>query len=389
MTNLNLQNMVAALGAEVLTRDTVYIHNSWDMNMLTPSRQTKLMADMATLVGPERMDYSYLRPLQDAINKLHKRSKPNFIMEPVVFSAIMAPPGGKKPVQQRICRLGRRGYNEVQMDWETNPRVDQVGFRRPGDPYYSVLVTIEHKSLGTEFVYYVTHLAMSKSKLKNHKPKAIADLYARATNVFKSATSAIRCVESAYPVSTHVAACTVARNSDHVVSTLKQHFKAAFGKLRNETSQTLITPGLQLPLLDILVALMRGETPAEVTHPTLRKVMEEYCNSERELIEQQRDSPVSEHVLMVTSFGDEPTGCVFYTNKRNEFYMRQIESLDCLPVAVVGRLQTVAINRQSGTIAGVGAVVPHFKGLLRDGIDCIAVLVTEDELKSVFEGQLL
>lgn len=386
MTNLNLQNMVAALGAEVLTRDTVYIHNSWEMNMLTPSRQTKLMTDMATLVGPERMDYSYLRPLQDAINKLHKRSKPNFIMEPVVFSAIMAPPNGRKPVQQRICRLGRRVYNEVQMDWETNPRVDQVGFRRPGDPYYSVLVTIEHKSLGTEFVYYVTHLAMSKSKLKNHKPKAIADLYARATNVFKSATSAIRCVESAYPVSTHVAACTVARNSDHVVSTLKQHFKNAFSDLRQRTVGKLIES--RAPLLDMMVALMRGETLSAVTHPDLRKVMEEYCNSERELMEQHRDSPVSEHVLMVTSFGDEPTGCVFYTNKRNEFYMRQIESLDCLPVAVVGRLQTVAINKLSGTIAGVGAVVPHYKGLLRDGIDCIAVLVTEDELKSVFEGQL-
>jgi hypothetical protein len=379
--------MVAALGAEVLTRDTVYLHNSWDMNMLTPSRQTKLMADMATLVGPERMDYSYLRPLQDAINKLHKRSKPNFIMEPVVFSAIMSPPPSTN-APKRICRLGRNRYNESQMQWETTPYIDQVGFRRPGDPYYSALVAIEHRSVGTEFVYYVTHLAMSKSKLKSHKPKVIADLYARATNVFKSATSAIRCVESAYPVSTHVAARTIARNSDHVVNTLNQHFKNALSNLRQKTRDNLTDRKVEGPLLDMLVALLRGETLSAITHPELRTVMEEYYNSERELIEQQRDSPVSEHVLMVTSFGDDPTGCVFYTNKRNEFYMRQIESLDCLPVAVVGRLQTVAINKRSGTIAGVGAVVPHYKGLLRDGIDCIAVCVTEDELKSVFEGQL-
>jgi hypothetical protein len=116
--------------------------------------------------------------------------------------------------------------------------------------------------------------------------------------------------------------------------------------------------------------------------------MEEYRNSERELIEQQRDSPLSDHVLMVTSFGDDPTGCAFYTNKRGEFYMCRFQSLDCLPEAVVGRLQTVAINKAAGPIPGVGAVVPHYSSsLLREGMDFLAVLVTDDELKTVFEGQ--
>ena len=383
ITMQTLSDAVDELGGAVLTRNTVYIRNTGDMRRLIPSVQTKLMTDMATLVGADRLDDSYLHPLQHAMNKLHKRDKPNFVMEPVVFSPVAQP-------SAPLCRFGKERWNHLQSAHERIPQIDQVGFRRPGDPYYSVVVSIERRFRGSEemFVYYVTHMAACAGQMKTRKSRAITEAYARSTSVFKSAATAIRCVASAQPVSTHVAARTVAYNSDYTVSTLTKYFRESFEKLRDETSRKLITPASRLPLLDILVTLMRGETLSNIPHPDLRKVMEGYRDSERELIEQQRDSPLSDHVLMVTSFGDDPTGCAFYTNKRGEFYMCRFQSLDCLPVAVVGRLQTVAINKAAGPIPGVGAVVPHYSSsLLREGMDCLAVLVTEDELKTVFEGQ--
>jgi hypothetical protein len=384
MTNTNLQHMVDELGAGVLTRDAVYIHRTFEMAQLTPTQQAEYMAEKTALVGADRVDSSYLIPLQHAINKLHKRNKLSFIMEPVVFSSVAEPSGP-------LYNFGKDRYNHLQQAYEKIPYIDQVGFRRPGDPYYSVIVSIERRiKVGEDaFVYYVTHMAGRRSEVKTRSPRPITDKYAKVTSVFRSAAAAIRCVASAQPVSTYVAASTVAYNSDYVVRNLNGYFKEEFEKLRNETGRKLTNSKLQLPLLDVLVALMRGETVSELPHPNLRKAMEEYRDSERELVEQQRDSLLSEHVLMVTSFGDDTHGCAFYTNKRNEFYMRRIESLGCLPEAVVGRLQTVAINKAAGTIPGVGMVVPHCSHtLLRSGTDCIAVLVTEDELKSVFEGQL-
>lgn len=384
VTMQTLSNAVDELGAGVLTRDTVYIHRTFEIAQLTPTQQAEYMADRTALVGAGRVDSSYLIPLQHAMNKLHKRDKPNYVMEPVVFSSVAAPGGP-------LYNFGKDRYNHLQQAYEKIPYIDQVGFRRPGDPYYSVVVSIERRIKGGEdtFVYYVTHMAGRRRDMKTRNPRPITGEYSKATSVFRSAAAAIRCVASAQPVSAYVAASTVAYNSEYVVRNLTGYFKEEFEKLRNEIARKLTNIEARLPLLDVLVTLMRGETLSDIPHPTLRKVMEEYRNSERELIEQQRDSPVSEHVLMVTSFGDDPTGCAFYTNKRGEFYMRRFQSLDCLPEAVVGRLQTVAINKAAGAIPGVGMVVPHCRGsLLRDGMECLAVLVTEDELKSVFEGQL-
>jgi hypothetical protein len=378
-----LSNAVDELGGAVLTGSTMYIRNTGDMKHLTPTQQAAYMANKTMLVGADRLDDSYLRPLQHAMNKLHKRDKPNFVMEPVVFSAVASP-------SSPLCRFTYDRYNHLQQGWDKIPQIDQVGFRRPGDPYYSVIVSIECRIKGGEdtFVYYVTHLATCAGQNKDRKSKAISEKYARATSVFRSATAAIRCVASAQPVSTHVAARTVAYNSEYTVRNLTGYFKEEFERLQDTISRKLIKPESRLALLDILVTLMRGETLSNIPHPELRKVLEEYRSSKRELIEQQRDSPLSDHVLMVTSFGDDPTGCAFYTNKRGEFYMCRFQSLDCLPVAVVGRLQTVAINKAAGPIPGVGAVVPHYSSsLLREGMDCLAVLVTEDELKTVFEGQ--
>jgi hypothetical protein len=379
-----LSDAVDELGGAVLTRNTMYIRNTGNMRKLIPSVQVALMEEKTALVGADRLDDSYLRPLQHAMNKLHKRANPNFVMEPVVFSKVAQP-------SAPLCRFGKERWNRLQETHERVPQIDQAGFRRPGDPYYSVVVSIERRFRGTEelFVYYVTHMAACAGQMKTRKPRAITESYARSTRVFESATAAIRCVASAQPVSTHVAARTVAYNSDYTVSTLTNYFRESFDKLRDETSRKLTNTESRLPLLDVMVTLMRGETLSDIPHPSLRKVMEEYRNSERELIEQQRDSPLSDHVLMVTSFGDDPTGCAFYTNKRGEFYMCRFQSLDCLPEAVVGRLQTVAMNKAAGPIPGVGAVVPHYSSsLLREGMDCLAVLVTEDELKTVFEGQL-
>ena len=394
MTNKKLQDMVDGLGADTLTDNTVYVVANTYMDSFVPSVQQARMRDRIALVGAENVSDSLILPLREALAKRQagKRGRhgPHLVMEPVTFTSIV------RDEKARICEFGKDKWNYLSQQWEKEPRIDQVAFRRPDDSHYSVLVTIEGKYTGAQsFVrtYHVTYLAASQSAGKERRSKVIDGSFSRYTFSYKSVNAALNAVYAAPVVSPHVVARTIMWRNADLPTTLNSYFNNEVQVARSAANLDLTAGKIRPAVLDALLSLMPGKTPVAALSPELLEVLQKYTAQVEEIMAQQEGSLISDYVVMVATLGDLPDGFVFSMGKDMRFKMRRVESLDCLPSAVVGRLQTIYVNKPAlatrPLLAGVGALVKHgAKGLVREGTDCIAVLVTEEELHDIFKDDL-
>ena len=257
MTNANLQDAVDALGNSKLTGDTVYVLQPSHMRNLTPKAQEGFIQSIVSQLALEgrELDYTFITPLRDAIAKRRsgKRGRlcPSAVMEPVSFKEIRSDSSNRN-----MAVLGRNVYNELTQSYQHENRVDQIGFRYPGDSHYSVLVSLERNYTSSQnftLTYHVTYLAASCLHKKDRARSVIRGEHAKFTYSYKSPGAAIDAVYAAPRVSPHAVARTIAWNNRHVLGRMQQYFSEKLHYARSDLMDKLRERDKQSALVHTIV----------------------------------------------------------------------------------------------------------------------------------------
>lgn len=346
------------------------------MMRLTPEAQTKWVRTLD--FTPE---CELITPVVAAIHAAAKRKKLPLVVEPVRWSI-----AEDQQHTREVCRMGRQYYNELSQSWCNQSQWDQVGIRRPDDPFYSVVV-----SIGRSGSFYTTRLVERKAGTKATGPVVIMQgRERRATSITGSIAAMAKKVVQSEFITEELLVAAVRSNLKEVPRMMKEYFLKSEAKTNMDAAEVLTKTVLRDEMLEALLQMALGNPVPELS-TQLRDTLIDMHNKRTELGVQKDTSLLTDYAVAVCSFGESNHGYVIGVGSDGDWVeFRRIAALEELPPSVVGRLQTVHINKpnlvgmpySNRHLAGIGGVVAETYVTPKEGV--VFVMVTEEEFISVF-----
>lgn len=345
------------------------------MMRLTPGAQAKWVSTLD--FTPE---CELIAPVVAAIHAAAKRKKLQLVVEPVHWRIAE----GNERVE--LCRIGGSYYNELSQSWHKHQQWDQVGIRRPDDPFYSVVV-----SIGRSGSFYITRLVELKSNTKEVGPVAIVKgRERRATSITGSIAAMAKKVVQSQFITEELLVAAVRSYLREVPRMMKEYFLKSEAQTNMAAADVLTRTVLRDEMLEALLQMALGNPVPELS-TQLRDTLVDMHNKRMELGVQKDTSLLTDYAVAVCSFGESNHGYAIGVGSDGDWVeFRRIAALEELPPSVVGRLQTVHINKpnlvgmpySNRHLAGIGGVVTETYVTPKEGV--VFVMVTEEEFSSVF-----
>jgi len=361
---------------------------------VNPEVQREKVAAMARMYPVGKLMHTLVQPVMDAVHALNKRRSPQepaLIAEPILWDLFSA----KGHTRDRmICMTGRDRFSRMTGRYETTLEFDQVGIRREGDPYYSAVISLGWEA---EFgKYYITSMAWPYASWRDRKAvKCIDPIWARSTRRMGNLRSVVKCVADTIFITPTLLAHYIWKQTPTLARNLCEYFHKEVETLKRDAIRDMTyTPRVAAHAFDLLLSLATEDRPVSITNPELYALLTKFDENRRELQTQSGESLVSDYVVMVAAFGADPRGYVFgIPPNSGQLNLRAMQTLDALPQTVAARVQTVYMNKGNlvgggygySQLPGVGGTM-NVSGIVAPDTDCIAVLVTEEEFRSIFHG---